>query len=202
MFEYLMPPLLLRTYTGTLQHQSFQACIDHQIAYGKQKGVPWGISESGFYVFDATMNYQYQAFGVPGLGFKRGLSEDLVITPYASLLALPFRPQAVLQNIEHLKRLQMVGRYGFYEAVDYYPARLGLGEDKAIVRSYMAHHQGMIMLALADVLQGKKMVERFHTDPRFIVWTCFCKSRCRKERLCNILMKKKVRRCALCLRLS
>ncbi|MDQ3248770.1 MAG: hypothetical protein M3Q45_06125 [Chloroflexota bacterium] len=166
MFEYLMPPLLMRLYPDTLLHQSCHACIDHQIAYGRQRGVPWGVSESGFYTFDAAMNYQYYAFGVRGLGFKRGLGEDLVITPYASLLALPLRPEPVLQNIERLKRQGMLGRYGFYEAVDFTPERLGLGEEKAIVRSYMAHHQGMIMLALADALQGQKMVERFHADAR------------------------------------
>ncbi|MCX6047321.1 MAG: hypothetical protein NT075_19625 [Chloroflexi bacterium] len=166
MFEYLMPPLLLRTYPGTLQHQSYDGCIDHQIAYARQKGVPWGISESGFYAFDAAMNYQYYAFGVPGLGFKRGLTDDLVITPYASMLALPFRPQAVLKNMEQLKSLGMMGRYGLYEAIDFTAARLSLGQDKAIVRSYMAHHQGMIMLAVAEALQGARMVDRFHADPR------------------------------------
>ena len=165
MFEYLMPPLLLHTYPDTLLFQSCLAVIDQQIAYGRQKGVPWGISESGFYTFDAAMNYQYRAFGAPGLGFKRGLSDDLVIAPYASLLALPFRPREVMQNIEQLKRLNAVGRYGFYEAIDFTPSHLNLGQENAIVRSYMAHHQGMIMLALADYLQGKRMVERFHAEP-------------------------------------
>jgi len=165
MFEYLMPPLLLRTYPDTLLYQSSLAAIDQQIAYGRQKGVPWGISESGFYTFDAAMNYQYRAFGVPGLGFKRGLSDDLVIAPYASLLALPFRPREVMQNIEQLKQIRALGRYGFYEAIDFTPSHLGLGQEQAIVRSYMAHHQGMIMLALADYLLGKRMVERFHAEP-------------------------------------
>lgn len=165
MFEYLMPPLLLRSYPDTLLYQSSLAAIDQQIAYGHQKGVPWGISESGFYTFDAAMNYQYRAFGVPGLGFKRGLSDDLVIAPYASLLALPFRPREVMQNIEQLKRIDALGRYGFYEAIDFTPSHLGLGQEQAIVRSYMAHHQGMIMLALADYLLGKRMVERFHAEP-------------------------------------
>lgn len=165
MFEYLMPPLLLRSYPDTLLYQSSLAAIDQQIAYGRQKGVPWGISESGFYTFDAAMNYQYRAFGVPGLGFKRGLSDDLVIAPYASLLALPFRPREVMQNLEQLKRLHALGRYGFYEAIDFTPSHLSLGQEQAIVRSYMAHHQGMIMLALADYLLGKRMVERFHAEP-------------------------------------
>ncbi|MFN8489340.1 MAG: glucoamylase family protein [Caldilineaceae bacterium] len=166
MFEYLMPPLLLHIYPGTLLYASCYAAVDQQIAYAKQKGVPWGISESGFYTFDAALNYQYRAFGVPGLGFKRGLGEDLVIAPYASLLALPFQPAAVFHNFEQLQRLQAMGRYGLYEALDFTAARLSLGQDHATVRSYMAHHQGMIMLALADYLQGKKMADRFHADPR------------------------------------
>ena len=165
MFEYLMPPLLLRSYPETLLHQSCRAAVEQQIAYGAAKGVPWGISESGFYTFDAAMNYQYRAFGVPGLGFKRGLSEDLVIAPYASLMALPIAPQAVLANMQRLTELKALGRYGFYEALDFTPGHLTLGQEYGIVRSYMAHHQGMIMLALADYLQGKRMVERFHAEP-------------------------------------
>lgn len=165
MFEYLMPPLLLRSYPDTLLAQSCHAVVEHQIAYGQAKGTPWGISESGFYTFDAAQNYQYYAFGVPGLGFKRGLSEDLVIAPYASLMALPLAPQAVLENMERLISLNALGRYGFYEAIDFTPAHLTLGQEYGLVRSYMAHHQGMIMLALADYLQGKRMVERFHAEP-------------------------------------
>ena len=119
MFEYLMPPLLLGSYPGTLLYQTAEAAIDQQIDYGRQKSVPWGISESGFYAFDAAYNYQYRAFGVPGLGFKRGLADDLVVAPYASLLALPFRPGEVMQNIEAMQDMKLVGRYGLYEAVDF-----------------------------------------------------------------------------------
>src|SRR5690606_35509476 len=139
-------------YDGTLLAHSEQVAIEQQIAYGRQRGVPWGISESGFYTFDAAMNYQYRAFGVPGLGLKRGLAEDLVVAPYASLLALPMRPKAVLDNMDALDRLGMLGRYGYYEAVDFTESRLRLSQEKAIVRSYMAHHQGMIMLAIANTL--------------------------------------------------
>ena len=165
MFEYLMPPLLLGSYPGTLLYQTAEAAVDQQIDYGRQKSVPWGISESGFYAFDAAYNYQYRAFGVPGLGFKRGLADDLVIAPYASLLALPFRPGEVMQNIEAMQDMKLVGRYGLYEAVDFTAARLAVGQEYAIVRSYMAHHQGMILLALAAYLQGPKMVRRFHAEP-------------------------------------
>ena len=166
MFEYLMPSLLMWSYEGTIMDQSYRAVVHRQIGYAHRKGVPWGISESGYYAFDANMNYQYRGFGVPGLGFKRGLSEDLVISPYASLLALPLRPQAVMRNIAHLTKLQMLGRYGFYEAIDYSPSRLPLGQKSAIVRSYMAHHQGMILLSLANYLQDEATIRRFHADPR------------------------------------
>ena len=138
--------------------------VEQQIAYGRQQEVPWGISESGFYAFDPALNYQYRAFGVPGLGLKRGLSDDLVIAPYASLLALPFAPQAVLQ-MAHLVDLGGRGRYGFYEALDFTRARLQLGQRYAVVRSYMAHHQGMILLALANYLQGDRMIDRMHAAP-------------------------------------
>ncbi len=165
MFEYLMPSLLMRSYEGTLLQHSCLAAADEQIAYGKQKDVPWGISESGYYAFDANQNYQYRSFGVPGLGFKRGLEEDLVVAPYASLLAISLRPRKVMANIVRLYKLQMLGLHGLYESVDFTPSRLTLGETHAIVRSYMAHHQGMILLSLVNYLQDDVMVRRFHADP-------------------------------------
>ncbi|MGC9396239.1 MAG: GH36-type glycosyl hydrolase domain-containing protein [Anaerolineae bacterium] len=164
MFEYLMPVLLMRNYTGTLLQHSCLAAVDGQIAYGKHRDTPWGISESGYYAFDADQNYQYRTFGVPDLGFRRNPTEDLVIAPYASLLALSLRPHQVLENIERLDALKMSGMYGFYESIDFSPTRLALGETHAIVRSYMAHHQGMILLALVNYLYANVMVRRFHAD--------------------------------------
>lgn len=172
MFEYLMPNLFMRSYRGTLLHESGLAAIDLQIAYAHHKGVPWGISESGFYAFDPNMNYQYRAFGVPGLGFKRNLAEDLVIAPYASLLALAYRPQAVADNLERLTQMGVLGVYGIYEAVDFTVARLPFGQEFGLVREYMAHHQGMILVALANYLatpapgQEGLMIQRYHSDPR------------------------------------
>ncbi|MBP1704240.1 MAG: cellobiose phosphorylase, partial [Chloroflexi bacterium] len=166
MFEYLMPHLMVSSKPGTLLGQTLEVVVDRQIEYGHEKNVPWGISESGYYRFDANQFYQYRAFGVPGLGYKRGLADDLVITPYASLLALPLRPRAVLHNTELLKQLGMLGMYGFYEAADFTQARLAAGQQRAIVQSYMAHHQGMIMLSLVNYLQGDAMVRRFQRDPR------------------------------------
>lgn len=166
MFEYLMPNLFMRTYAQTFLAQSCRSAVDGQIAYARAKQVPWGISESAYYAFDNTMTYQYRAFGVPEMGFKRGLSDDLVISPYASLLALTLRPQAVYKNMAHLDALAMRGLYGFYESVDYTPTRVPLREPYAIVQSYMAHHQGMILVSLANYLLGDTMVERFHADRR------------------------------------
>ncbi len=166
MFEYLLPRLLMRENETTLLGQSGRAAVARQIEYGRQKKVPWGISESAYHRFNADMHYQYRAFGVPGLGYKRRLEDDLVIAPYASLLALPIRPNAVLDNIAALREHKALGNYGFYEAVDFTPSRLALGEKQAVIRSFYAHHQGMIFLSLAHYLTEGRMVDRFHQDPR------------------------------------
>jgi len=165
MFEYLMPLLLTHNHEGMFLDQTYRAAVRSQIAYGRRRHVPWGISESGYYRFDANMNYQYRGFGVPGLGRRRGLEDDLVIAPYASLLAISLEPRSVLANLNALISEGTLGMFGFYEAVDYTQSRLPVGRDKAIVRSYMAHHQGMGLLALANYLEDQVMVRRFHGDP-------------------------------------
>lgn len=164
MFEYLMPLLVMPSYANTLLDQTNAAAVSRQIEYGKQRGVPWGLSESGYNAVDTQFNYQYRAFGVPGLGLKRGLAEDLVIAPYASTMALMVAPEAASTNLQRLAEMDMVGRYGFYEALDYTPARQRRGETKVIVRSFMAHHQGMSLLALAYLLLGRPMQRRFEAD--------------------------------------
>ncbi len=164
MFEYLMPALLARNYDGTFLSDSCYAAIDAQISYARRKHIPWGMSEAGYFAFDANMNYQYRAFGIPDLGFKRDLSEDAVIAPYASLMGLSLRPQAVLANMAHLESLKMLGRFGFYEAIDFTKTRLPPDQHQAIVLSYMAHHQGMILLAAYNYLSDNAMVQRFHAD--------------------------------------
>lgn len=166
MFEYLMPDLMMRDYDETLLNETNLAAVQRQINFGREKGVPWGISESGYYRLDAQMNYQYRGFGVPGLGRKRGLGDDLVIAPYASLLAVKMMPEEVLENLDRLIDEAMLGHYGLYEAVDYTDSRLPMGETKAIVRSYMAHHQGMIIIALSNYLDDRGIVDLFHRDPR------------------------------------
>ena len=165
MFEYLMPLLVMPTYDATLLDQTCRAAVRRQIAYGKQRGVPWGISESGYNTIDAHMNYQYRAFGVPGLGLKRGLAEDLVIAPYASALALMVAPEAACANLEILAAEGRQGAYGLFEAVDYTPSRLPSGTTCVNVRQFMAHHQGMSLLALAYLLLDKPMQRRFEADP-------------------------------------
>lgn len=165
MFEYLMPNLVMPNYEGSLLGQTCLAAVERQIAYAGQRALPWGISESGYNTVDANFNYQYHAFGVPGLGLKRGLAEDSVITPYASALALMIAPEEACENLQRLSREGVEGRYGFYEAVDYTPARLSHGQSSAIVRSFMAHHQGMSFLSLAYLLLNAPMQRRFELDP-------------------------------------
>jgi len=165
MFEYLMPLLVMPTYPDTLLDQTYQAAVEGQIAYGRQRGVPWGMSESGYNAVDVRLNYQYRAFGVPGLGLKRGLAEDLVIAPYASALALMVAPEEACLNLQRLAAEGLEGKYGFYEAIDYTPSRLPRGRSSAVVRSFMAHHEGMSLLALAYLLLDRPMQKRFESDP-------------------------------------
>ncbi|MGY4532037.1 cyclic beta-1,2-glucan synthetase [Pseudomonas sp. TE3786] len=167
MFEYLMPNLVMPTYAGTLLDQTCNAAVARQIEHGNQLGLPWGVSESGYYLLDAHFNYQYRAFGVPGLGLKRGLGEDMVVAPYASVLALMVAPQAACKNLQRLAGMGLAGTYGLYEAVDFTPARLPRGQSQALVQSFMAHHQGMSLLALAYVLLDRPMQRRFESDPQF-----------------------------------
>jgi len=167
MFEYLMPLLVMPTFAYTLLDQSAHVAVKRQIQYGNQRGVPWGISECGYNIVDAAFNYQYRAFGVPGLGLQRGLAEDLVIAPYATALALMVAPREACSNLQRLAAAGCLGPFGFYEAIDYTPARLRRGDTSAIVRSFMAHHQGMTLLSLAHLLLDRPMQKRFVSDPQF-----------------------------------
>ncbi|HEX4797188.1 MAG TPA: glucoamylase family protein [Humisphaera sp.] len=167
MFEYLMPLLVMPTFAHTLLDETYFAVVRRQIEYGRERGVPWGISESGYTKTDAQGNYQYQAFGVPGLGFKRGLGNDLVIAPYASAMALMVDAEAACANLQRLAAEDRLSAYGFYEAVDYGQARLPRGQQSATVQSYMAHHQGMAFLSFAYVLLDRPMQRRFESDPAF-----------------------------------
>jgi cellobiose phosphorylase len=165
MFEYLMPLLVMPTYENTLLDQTYKAAVTRQIDYGKQRGLPWGISESGYNTVDVHLNYQYRAFGVPGMGLKRGLAADLVIAPYATALALMVVPESACLNLQRLSAEGFDGKFGFYEAVDYTPLRQRRGEKRVVIRSYMAHHQGMTLLSLAYLLLGRPMQKRFASCP-------------------------------------
>ena len=167
MFEYLMPLLVMPTYDNTLLDQTCKAAVARQIEYGSQRGVPWGISESGYNTVDVHLNYQYRAFGVPGLGLKRGLAEDLVVAPYATALALMVAPEAACDNLQRLVGEGALGKFGFFEAIDYTPARQRRGQTKVVVHSYMAHHQGMSLLALAYLLLDRPMQRRFAAERLF-----------------------------------
>ncbi|WP_374189826.1 GH36-type glycosyl hydrolase domain-containing protein [Erwinia sorbitola] len=167
MFEYLMPDLVMPTYPGSLMKQMSLSAVNRQIEWGKERGVPWGVSESGYYAFDASQNYQYHAFGVPGLGLKRGLAGDMVVAPYATFLALMVTPGKACDNLAVLEKNGAHGEYGFYEALDYTPSRQASGQRFAIVRSWMAHHQGMSFQALSHLLHDAPMTERFMAVPAF-----------------------------------
>ncbi|MBI4493013.1 MAG: DUF3131 domain-containing protein, partial [Chloroflexi bacterium] len=166
MFEYLMPVLLIHSYRHTLLDEAYRETVGLQIDYGLQQGVPWGISESAFAAVDANQIYQYQAFGVPGLGLKRGLADDLVVAPYASALALMVDPVAALANLKRLGQLGLRGDYGYYDSIDYTWQRQPKGRHGVVVHTYMVHHQGMILLALDNVLKAGAMPSRFHADLR------------------------------------
>ncbi|HLF56915.1 MAG TPA: glucoamylase family protein, partial [Thermoanaerobaculia bacterium] len=173
LFEYLMPLLLMRTYPETLLDQSCRMAVRAQIRYGAERGVPWGLSESAFNIVDRHDTYQYKAFGVPGLGLKRGLGHELVVAPYATVLAAMLDPVAAVRNLRRLAELELEGEHGFYESIDYTHDGEDTGEERPprstrgnVVRAYFAHHQGMTLVALANVLLDGRMVKRFHSDPR------------------------------------
>ena len=175
MFEYLMPTLLMRSFPGTLLDRTCRRAVRRQIQYARQYGIPWGMSESAYNVVDRHGTYQYKAFGVPGLGLKRGLADDLVVAPYATALALQVDPKVAMENFERLTRAGGEGPLGYYEAIDY-TQRKSYEHDEAttasthppgvVVRTYMAHHQGMTLVALANALLDDVMVTRFHADSR------------------------------------
>lgn len=166
MFEYLMPLIVMRRYEGTLLDQTYDSVVLRQMEYGNQRSIPWGVSEAGYNARDINFNYQYGPFGVPGLGLKRGLRDELVISPYSSMLAALVFPRDSLKNLQKLEDIRMLGGYGFYESIDYTAPRLPKNEESIILRSYMAHHQGMSLVSINNILNKSIMQKRFHSDPR------------------------------------
>ncbi|MEO5599620.1 MAG: glucoamylase family protein [Cyclobacteriaceae bacterium] len=167
MFEYLMPLLVMPTYENTLLDETYAGNITKQIQYGKQQRIPWGISESCYNMVDIHLTYQYKAFGVPELGFKRGLDKDLVIAPYATVMALMVDPLSAIKNLEQMQNLGYEGRFGFFEAVDYTPSRLPKSKTPVLIQTFMAHHEGMSLLALNYLINDQVMQKRFAADPQF-----------------------------------
>ncbi len=165
MFEYLMPSLVIRAPAGSLIERTSRLIVRRQIDHAAVLGVPWGISESAYNARDLAFTYQYSNFGVPGLGLKRGLGDNVVVAPYATALAAMVDPQAAARNFERLTAIGARGRYGFYEALDYTKSRVPEGETMALVRAFMAHHQGMTIVAIADALLDGRMRARFHAEP-------------------------------------
>ncbi len=166
MFEYLMPLLVMKRFEETLLDQTYDSVVRRQIEYGEQRQIPWGVSEAGYNARDLQYNYQYGPFGIPGLGLKRGLRDELVISPYSTMLAAMVLPKESLSNLETLEKLEALGHYGFYESIDYTPERVPKNKKSIILHSYMAHHQGMSLLSLNNLLHNGIMQERFHLDPR------------------------------------
>lgn len=165
MFEYLMPPLVMSEPLGSLLDQTNKLVVKRQIEYATSRGLPWGISEAAFNARDAQMNYQYSNFGVPNLGLQRGLSRNAVIAPYASLLAAQYEPAAAVANLKRLSELGALGRYGFHDSVDFTPSRVREGEKCAVIKNYYAHHHGMSIIAVNNVIFEGRMRDRFHSDP-------------------------------------
>lgn len=165
MFEYLMPPLVMQERQGGILNQTNNLVVVEQMNHGRRLGTPWGISEAAFNARDHELTYQYTNFGVPTLGLKRGLGQNAVIAPYASLLAAQYAPKEALENLERLRKLGALGVYGFHDAVDFTPTRVPEGKTCAVVKNYMAHHHGMSIAAVANVVFNGALRERFHADP-------------------------------------
>jgi len=167
LFEYLMPSLWMRSYPRTLLERSRVAAVRSQQAYAASKGVPWGISESAHAQLDEAGNYQYHAFGLPHLAQRKPEIKSLVIAPYSTFLALVTDPCAAVRNLRKMSEMGWVGEYGFYEACDYGATRQHFWQHSyELVRCWMAHHQGMSLLALGNFLKGNVVQQWFHSDPR------------------------------------
>ena len=165
-FEYFMPNINIKKYKGSLLEESCKFAIMSQKKYANKLGIPWGISEAAFNLKDLNSNYQYKAFGIPWLGLKRGLADDIVVSSYGSILAIGDEPKDVIQNIKLLKKYQMYNKYGFYESIDFTPERLGKNKKYEVVKTYMAHHQALILLSINNLINNNILQKRFHTSPQ------------------------------------
>ena len=164
-FEYLMPNINMKKYKGSLIDESTKFMVNNQKEYAKKLGIPWGFSETAFNLKDLNGNYQYKAIGIPWLGLKRGLEDDIVVASYASVLALPEEPKEVIENLKELEKYEMLSKYGFYESLDFTPIRLKKGRKYEPVKTYMAHHQALILLSIDNLFKENILQRRFHSNP-------------------------------------
>ena len=164
-FEYLMPNINIRKYKNSLLDESCKFMIMCQKEYARKLGVPWGFSETTFNVKDFSQNYQYKAIGIPWIGLKRGLEDDIVVTPYGSIMAITDFPNDVVNNLKILEKQNMYGKFGFYESIDYTPVRLKKGKKYEVIKTYMAHHQGLILLSINNLFNKNVLVNRFSKNP-------------------------------------
>ena len=191
-FEYLMPTINIKSYEGSLLDESCRFMIMSQKIYAKKLGTPWGISEAAFSLKDLNNNYQYKAFGIPWLGLKRGLEEDIVISPYSVFLSLMYDPLGSIKNIKELEKEGMFGKYGFYESIDYTTSRLKPNEKNRIVKTYMAHHQGLILLAINNYINKNVMVKRFGNNPEIEAMDILLQERMPKKAIVTKEKKEKI----------
>src|SRR5690606_17625261 len=165
MFEYLMPSLVMRAPADSLLEQTNRLAVRQQQDYGASLNIPWGMSESAFNARDLEYTYQYSNFGVPALGLKRGLSENIVVAPYATGLAAMIDPYESVQNYNRIAALGGLGRDGSYEALACARSRLHENENVAVVRTWPAHPQRMTIAAIANFIHAGEMRARFHRRP-------------------------------------
>ena len=191
-FEYLMPSVNIKTYEGSLIDESCRFMIMSQKQYAKKIGTLWGISEAAFSLKDLNNNYQYKAFGIPWLGLKRGLDEDIVISPYSVFLSLTYDFTSSLNNIRKLEKEGMVSKYGFYESIDYTVSRLNANEKKRIVKTYMAHHQGLILLSINNCINNNILVKRFSSNPEIEAVDILLQERMPKKAIVTKEKKEKI----------
>lgn len=193
-FEYLMPNINIRRYEGSLLDESCKFMVMSQIKYSSKLGIPWGISEAAFNLKDLNSNYQYKAFGVPWLGLKRGLAEEMVVSSYGTILAITDYPKEVVQNLKELEKLGMNGKYGFYESIDFTPSRLKVGKESAVVKTYMAHHQALILLSINNLINDGILQKRFMQNPEIQAIDILLQERMPSDMLITKERKEKTKR--------
>ncbi len=196
-FEYLMPNVNIRRYKGSLLDESCRFMLMSQKEYAKQLGIPWGVSEAAFNLRDLNNNYQYKAFGIPWLGLKRGLEEDMVVSSYAVFLSMIYDAKSAINNLKNLEKQEMYGEYGFYESIDYTMSRLKYGKNYEAVKTYMAHHQGLILLSINNLINKDILIKRFSNNPEIEAVDILLQERMPDKAIITKEKKEKVQRLKL-----